>query len=162
MFHFDTIDFQRIAVSSAGALLLSAACVVAAVNPVRAAEPNAPLTISDWQQNVNRQIDKNLRVPTNFDRKLAATAVSVVLDADGEFDGASVAQSSGSSAVDREAVRVAGAIDYPALPAGLRGRPQQVTMQVYIGTDANEVQGANQRLAARSTDRIQTAALSND
>lgn len=160
MFHFDTIDFHRIAVSSAGALLLSAACVVGAVGPARAAEPNAPLTISDWQQDVNEQIDNNLRVPANFDSKLAATTVSVVLNANGEFGGASVAKSSGHSAVDREAIRVARTIDYPTLPSGLRGKPQTVTMQVYIGTSADGIDRRAERLAAtRKADRIQTAAL---
>lgn len=38
MFAFDKSDLQRFAVSSVGALLLSAACVVAAVGPARAAE----------------------------------------------------------------------------------------------------------------------------
>lgn len=38
MFRFDAIDFQRIAVSSIGALVLSVACIVGAVGPARAAD----------------------------------------------------------------------------------------------------------------------------
>lgn len=162
MFRFDTIDFQRIAVSSAGALLLSAACVVGAVGTARAAETNAPLTINDWQQDVNRQIDDNLRVPARFDGGLAAATVAVMLNADGEFGSASIAKSSGNDAVDKEAMRVAHAISYPALPTGLRGRPREVTMQVYIGTDADRISRKVEQMAARTSNGIQTAALSND
>jgi len=165
MFRFDTIDFQRIAVSSAGALLLSAACVVSAVGPARAAEPNAPLTVSDWQQEVGQQINANLRAPASFRGEQATATVAVTLDADGEFTGARIAKSSGHGSIDREAVRVANAVDYPALPAGLRGRPQTVTMQVYFGTAAIADSAAHRRqaverlAAARKAKRIQTAAL---
>lgn len=38
MFGLDSVDFQRIAVSSAGALLLSLACVASAAGPARAGE----------------------------------------------------------------------------------------------------------------------------
>ena len=38
MFNFDKIDFQRIGTALVGAILLSTACVTAAVGPARAAE----------------------------------------------------------------------------------------------------------------------------
>ncbi|NIJ07475.1 hypothetical protein FHS31_001071 [Sphingomonas vulcanisoli] len=38
MFTFDKKDFQRFAVSTVGAVILSAACVIAAVGPVHAAD----------------------------------------------------------------------------------------------------------------------------
>jgi len=38
MIKFDHIDFQRIATAAIGALLLTTACVTAAVGPARAAE----------------------------------------------------------------------------------------------------------------------------
>lgn len=166
MFNFDTTDFQRIAVSSAGALLLSAACVIGAVSPARAAEPNAPLTISDWQANVGRQINAELRTPATFRSDTATATVAIALDAGGDFTAAKVAKSSGNGAIDREAIRVASRIAYPALPAGLRGQPQTVTMQVYFGTatsadTAAHQQRAVERLAAtaKKAKRIETAAL---
>lgn len=165
MFNFDTTDFQRIAVSSTGALLLSAACVLGAVSPVRAAEVNAPLTVSDWQADVGRQIDAELRTPATFRGNSAITTVAIRLDAGGALASAKVAQSSGSGAIDREAIRVANRIAYPALPAGLRGEPQTVMMQVYFGTAAGTDTAAHQqrameRLAAtKKAKRIETAAL---
>lgn len=38
MFKFDAIDFQRIATAAVGALVLTTACVGAAIGPARAAE----------------------------------------------------------------------------------------------------------------------------
>ena len=38
MFNFATIDLRRIATAAVGALVLSTACVVAAVGPARAVE----------------------------------------------------------------------------------------------------------------------------
>ncbi|WP_380873811.1 hypothetical protein ACFB49_43950 [Sphingomonas sp. DBB INV C78] len=42
MFKFDKSNVQRVAVSLVGALMLSAACVTAAVAPVKAASISAP------------------------------------------------------------------------------------------------------------------------
>ncbi|WP_380874867.1 hypothetical protein ACFB49_01840 [Sphingomonas sp. DBB INV C78] len=166
MLSFDAIDLQRIAVSSAGALLLSAACVIGAVGPARAAEPNAPLTVGDWQRDVNQQIDANLRAPASYRGEAKAATVKLSFDANGNFDGAKVAKSSGSSAIDREAVRVANAIAYPALPEGLRGEAQIMKMQVSFGSAANPHYAARERQVAerlasvqKKAKQIETAAL---
>lgn len=47
MFNFDKIDFQRIATSAVGALVLAAACVGAAVGPARAVETAPGYTVAD-------------------------------------------------------------------------------------------------------------------
>ncbi|SNS82988.1 TonB family C-terminal domain-containing protein [Sphingomonas laterariae] len=166
MLKFDTIDFQRIAVSSAGALLLSAACVMGAVGPARAAEANAPLTISDWALDVSQQIDAELRAPSTFRGDAATARVQISFDAAGAFTGASVARSSGNGSIDREAVRVANAIAYPAFPEGLRGQAQTVNMEVHFGTAANPHYAARERqlaerlaAAPRKAKDVETAAL---
>ncbi len=171
MFTIDTSKIQRFAISSFGALILSTACVVGAVGPAKAATANAPLTVGDWQADVEQQIDRVLRVP---DRSLggrdhAVTTVSVRFDANGDFAGASVAKSSRIGAVDREALRVARNISYPALPQGLRGRPQTIAMQLYFGQAGDPAAQAKQEARAktmaemakgdRKIDSVQVAAL---
>lgn len=135
MFSFDTTDLQRIAVSSVGALILSTACILGSTGPVRAAEPNAPLTVGDWQAEVEQQIDSKLRMPANAlgSGDHAVATVAVAFDASGGFSDAKVVRSSGAAVLDREAMRVARAIAYPALPSGLRGEPRTVIMQLYFG-----------------------------
>ena len=46
MFNFDPIDFQRIATAAVGALVLTAACVGAAVGPARAIETSPAFTLA--------------------------------------------------------------------------------------------------------------------
>lgn len=55
MFSFDTSDIQRFTVSTIGALVLSAACVISAVGPVRAAENPASLSVSTAQAKMVQQ-----------------------------------------------------------------------------------------------------------
>lgn len=46
MFNFDTIDLQRIATAAVGALVLSTACVAAAVGPARAIETSPAFAVA--------------------------------------------------------------------------------------------------------------------
>jgi hypothetical protein len=96
MFAIDTTDIQRFAISSIGALILSTTCIAAAVSPAKAAEANAPLTVGDWQAEVEQQIDHVLRVPHRSlgQRDHAVATVNVRFDATGDFAGASIAKSS--------------------------------------------------------------------
>ncbi len=125
--------FQRIFTASIGAAVLSAACAVGAAAPAKAEAPTD--TIAGWQSAVNHAIDAGPRDPRGaFGRSdHAMSTIAVRFDAQGGFDGAAVARSSGSAAADREALRTARAIRYPALPVGLRGRPRTIVMQVYFG-----------------------------
>lgn len=47
MFKFDKIEMQRIVTAAVGALVLSTACVSAAVGPARAAETTQIVSASD-------------------------------------------------------------------------------------------------------------------
>lgn len=148
----ETSDIQRFAVSSIGALLLSAACVVGAVSPAKAAEANAPLTVGDWQAVVEQRIDHTLRIPERAldKRDHAVTTVNVSFDRQGDFTGAGVAQSSGIRSIDAEALRVARTLAYPALPEGLRGRPQTIAMQLYFGQAGDGASYAKQETRAKA------------
>ena len=149
MIRFTRSDMQRVAVSTVGALILSTACVAGAIAPARAAEPNAPLTTGDWQARVSRQLDAKMSIPAftlrNDDHAIAT--INVRFDADGVFSGASLAKSSGLAAIDSSALRTARAIAYPALPAGLRGKPQTVAVQLYYGIAADGEDAAGRKRA---------------
>ncbi len=171
MTNFTLADSRRIALSSIGALLLSATCVAGAVAPAHAAPAtaNAPLTVADWQEAVGEQLDAKLRIPTGAltKRDHLMARVDVSFDRDGGFTGARVSQTSGDEAVDRDVVRIAQQIAYPSLPAGYRGRPQTVTLQAYFGQAHSQQEAARQQdvvnaLASGARpkhDAVQTAAL---
>lgn len=163
---FDRIDFQRIFTATAGAALLSATCVFGAIGPARAATPAAvasPLTVADWQHEVEARIADTLATPSDVlrDGSSRHAVVNVRFDALGGFDGAAIAQSSGSRTVDREALRTARAIAYPVLPAGLRGRPQTVAMKLSYGLSADALARgtASVTRTARKAAPIETASL---
>ena len=131
-----TFGIKRIAISSIGALALSATCVLAAVGPARAA--NAPLTTGDWQQVVSRQIGSETDSAAALVRpgKVAETVLALHFTPEGDYAGASVARSSGNAGIDRHAVAIAGGVRYPALPAGYRGAAQTVAMRLVFGDEA--------------------------
>ena len=135
MFNFDKTDLQRFAVSSVGAVALSAACILGVSAPVRAATPNAPVTVADWQGAVERQIDSgmdaySLRMDAG---KPVETVLALRFTAEGDYAGATVAKSSGKASLDAHAIKVARQVSYPALPAGYRGQPQTVAMRLVFG-----------------------------
>jgi hypothetical protein len=135
---FDKIDFQRLAISSVGALALSAVCLGAAAAPAKAA--NAPRTAAEWQDDVAHRIQdvregRSVFVPS----KLTPAAVDVHFSADGDFAGATMAKPTGRKALDARAVAVASRVAYPALPAGFRGQPQTVRMNLYFGDVGSEL-----------------------
>jgi hypothetical protein len=136
---FTRQDAQRVVVSAIGALLVSTACVGAAVFPVNAAEVTVS-TAADWQTAVERQIDAVMQTPVTRFSKVAMSEVVMHFDGRGAFRSATLARTSGSDAVDREALRVANAITYPALPTHLQGKPQNVAMQIFVGNDAANVE----------------------
>jgi TonB family protein len=149
---FDHTNFKRILTATAGAALFSVTCIAGAVAPAKAADV-APITVADWQKNVDRQIDSTLQMPAGaISDGRAIASVAVQFDEHGGFDGASIAQSSGNAALDAEALRTARAIHYPVLPSGLRGRPQTVSMKLLFaqpadGNYAREQAAADQLVA---------------
>lgn len=138
MVTFDKSDFQRFAVSSIGALAVSAACLFGAVGPAKAA---TPVSTSEWQQQVEAKIsnsDENLSA-LNGARGVQKVTLAAAFTADGRFAGAKVAQSSGIKGLDFHAKQIVRRIHYPALPAAYRGQPTTVTMRLYFGDDSTEV-----------------------
>jgi len=142
----DKTDIQRIAVSAAGAVVLTAASVFAAAAPVRAEAPHAVQTVADWQQSVERQLHgaESAAVLKATDERVRKVVVAARFTADGDYAGSEIAQSSGATVVDRQALRVADTVDYPQLPEGFRGQPQLVTVRLYFG-DADKVAEAAKR-----------------
>lgn len=112
MFTFDKIDLQRIAVSSVGAMALSAACIVGVAGPARAG------TVGEWQSQVERQLDQNGTAPAGS--KVRETDVSLRFNDDGRYAGASVVKSSGNANLDRAALDTIANMTIPALPEGKR------------------------------------------
>lgn len=156
MFNFDRTDFQRVAVSAMGALIVSTACITAAVGPARAAAP-AAANISVWQRQVERRIDATL-LDVAPDQPGASTVATVRLafDAEGDFDGAKLVGSTGSALQDAEALRTATRIAYPALPATMQGKRQAVTMKIGFGMSRAQVRA--QTNAERTRPAVQIAA----
>ena len=122
---FNSIDFRRVFTATAGAAILSTACVLGAVAPAKAAD----LSTADWQQSVNREIDRTMEMPSlrrPLDGRSVAT-LAVRFDDKGGYQGASIVKSSGDRAIDGAALRTARAVRYPVLPATA---PRSVTMQL--------------------------------
>ncbi len=157
MISFDKTDLQRILVSAIGAVAVSATCIGAAIAPVKAAEPRAPLTVAEWQTKVESRmshIDEGMAV-YQPDRLVAST-VAVNFTADGDYAGMRIAKSSGEHLVDVRALHIARAVRYPAMPEGFRGAPTQVRMTLYFGPDA---EAAVAREKKKASQNIQLAAL---
>jgi TonB family protein len=152
MVTFDKSDFQRFAVSAVGALALTAASVVAAVGPAKAASYNAPLTVQDWQSRVERRIEGIREAGTVYQpQHVAVATIAVRFTADGDYAGTAVAKSSGDRLVDSRALSVARGIRYPALPEGYRGNPATVRMTLYFGDGAAEAEQADRQADRRNT-----------
>ena len=137
MFTFDKTDAQRLAVSAIGAIALSAACVAGAVAPANAATPSS---IGSWKGQVEHRLDNDM---DSFSRSMpvgqsGSAVLAVRFTAEGDFAGAEIARSSGNAALDRHAVKVAGQVKYPALPAALQGQPQMVAMRLVFGHPATQ------------------------
>lgn len=161
MFGFDKIDLQRLAVTSVGALALSAACIGAAIVPSRAA--TLVTTAQDWQAAVERQInryDDSYAVQKLGNRK-AEAVVAVRFAADGSYAGADIARSTGVPALDRHALAVAARLRYPQLPEAMQGRPQTVAMRLVFGQQDRGTEYAAKTEQAREAVRLADARSGN-
>ena len=147
---FTRNDIQRITVSALGALLVSTACIGAAVFPAKAAEVTVS-TASAWQAEVERRIDKAMESPNAKSERPVVAEVTMHFDDRGGFRSASLAKSSGIDQVDSEALRVANSINYPALPAHLQGKPRNVGMQIVFGNSRDAVRRETRKAQAVAT-----------
>lgn len=125
--------FRPLIAASLSALLLAGTAAQAA--------EDSPATARHWQTEVERRIDRELANPAVAIDGVRMTEVAMRFDAQGNFQSASVRKSSGETAMDAEALRVANSIRYPRLPLHLRGKPQSVAMQIIMGT-GNAMQDA--------------------
>ena len=96
--------------NTATAFIGAAFCSIAVMG---IAAPSAHAAPAGFQKSVEASIENNLRMPVTTDRKGVAT-VAVSIDANGSVSDASVVKSSGHLSFDREAVRTARAVSYPA------------------------------------------------
>ncbi len=131
---FASTDFRQIATAAIGALVVSTACVGAAVGPARAAT-------ASWQHKAEGRIaTAAARSAAAAPARGTATAtVAVSLDGAGKVGGARIMRSSGNVALDHEALVTAHAVAWPSLP-GRRGA--EVTMNLVFGRDARSVAAA--------------------
>lgn len=143
-------DIQRVTVSAFGALLVSTACIGAAVFPAKAGEVTYS-TAAGWQIAVEKRIDNALQSPIGQSPKVVMAEVGMTFDEHGAFRSAALLKSSGIEALDREAVRTANALRYPALPAYLQGKPQKVAMQIFFGNKEAGVSEARAKARKAAT-----------
>ena len=163
-----TVNLSRKFIVAAVAITATAAAITSIPAPVFAADI-APATISAWQAQVERSIDKNLRTPDVMlaNRDHAVAQVRLHTDSNGQVASIALAQSSGDAAVDVEALRTANAVHYPALPTAFRGRENNILMQVYFAdsdTAAHDKAIAAMQTAAHSSAEqmsVEMATLAN-
>lgn len=157
MVQFDRKDMERLAVSSVGAVALSAACLFAALAPAKASAANAPMSVTAWQQKVESRIDHVREQPGTPTLKngVAVSQVAVRLSPEGKILDASIARSSGNRRIDLQAICVARGVRYPALPESFRNAPTTVRMTLYFGPNAE----AELARDMKKSETIQLAAM---
>lgn len=102
-------NFGNNAAAMVGAIAMSAVCMFVAVSPARADTP------ASFRGQVETSIDKTLEFPAGVgvDTK-GVTTLAVSIDADGAVGKVDVIKSSGNRSFDREALRTAKTVSYPA------------------------------------------------
>lgn len=133
MFNFDKVDLQRVAVSSVGAIALSAACILGVAGPAHAG------TVDQWKGAVEQQLDANIPATLiNEATRPSETDLAVRVDAAGRYAGARIVRSSGDRMLDRSALEAARETKYQPLPAGYA----RVTMRILHDASATTVAAA--------------------
>ncbi|UZK69822.1 energy transducer TonB [Sphingomonas sp. S1-29] len=129
-------------------------CVTVAV-PAKANE--AELSVNAWSEQVGRSLGNTLRPMDGVHsvmRNKPATLIAK-FDSEGRYTGVTLASSTGSKLLDREAKRAVGHVRYPALPTTLR-QNGKVTIEVVFADDIVAKPGRRDvpryRLIARSYD----------
>lgn len=137
--------------NTATALVGAAFCTVAVLG---IAVPSAHAAPAGFQKSIEASIENNLRMPSNSDTKGVAT-VAVSIDAKGAVRDASVVKSSGHARFDREAIRTARAVSYPAT-----GKSRTVAMVLGFNQPAPaiEISRSKQLVEAYRNDRRQLLA----
>lgn len=139
MFTFDKIDLQRTAVSALGAVILSATSIFAVAAPAKAAEP---VNLSSWQSDVSGKLDSGLATANAKWKGDKDATVRVALNGEGKVVSVGMLKSTGSAALDKVAMETAGAVDYPALPGTLAGKPTTVAVKLFFTSSEQRRQEA--------------------
>lgn len=144
--------FASSALTSFAAGLSALAATFATVSTVRAEETG----VADFRKHVENSIDKTLRLPEGInERHRGVATVAVIVDANGKVRTADLIRSSGFGAFDREALRTARAVSYPA-----SGKPRTLAMVLSINRPASaKARSEGQRLvtAWRAGQRVMIA-----
>lgn len=121
----------------AAALTLALPAVPALAATSSSAEPT---TLTDWQNTVERKIDRSLRRPAGVrDGDMLIARIGVTFDAEGRAVAHRLIESSGLATADQEAERLAAQMAFPRLPQALRGQPRKIEMQIVFGTPASQM-----------------------
>ncbi|CAN5305987.1 hypothetical protein BH09PSE3_BH09PSE3_08980 [soil metagenome] len=138
--------------NAASAIVGAAFCTIAAIGIAAPSAAHAAPT--GFQKSVEASIDNNLRMPANTDSRGVVT-VAVSVGADGSVSEAKVVKSSGHNSFDREAVRTARAVSYPAT-----GKARTIAMVLGFNQPAprNAILQGKQLVDAYRTDRRQLLA----
>lgn len=145
---------------SAIAAIGATALLVSTIGPARAG--GRTLSKDEWIVNVNRQLNETLQqvpsVPAS-ERAKASVIVTARFNPAGEFVDAAVARGSGNEALDREAIRAARAVRYPALPEGYAGTDRTVAVTLFFSppgkhNGAAQAHEAAHRLAAEANAQV--------
>jgi TonB family protein len=144
----NTATLSNTATALVGAAFCSIAVMGIAVPSAHAAAPVG------FQKSVEASIQNHMRLPGNTDSKGVAT-VAISIDANGAVSDANVVKSSGVASFDREAVRTARAVSYPAT-----GKARTVAMVLGFNQPATTaaISQGKQLVDAYRTDRRQLLA----
>lgn len=122
--------FASSALTNIAAGLFAVAVTLATVSAVRAEEPG----IAGFRAGVEKDIDRKLRLPPGqSEGRHGIATIAVTIDANGKVETADLVRSSGFDAFDREALRTAHAVSYPAT-----GTPRTVAMVLGFNQPVND------------------------
>ncbi len=130
MLAIDKAEIGRTLVALTAAAFAAAVCLFSAAGPVRAETSS----LAQWQATVDRRIDQEMHIPWGAmaGRDHAVAVVRLTIDRSGAVHNVRIVGSAGRAALDKEALRVASAIEYPPLPAVESNQPRTVELQLHF------------------------------
>ncbi len=99
-------------VSSAATVMIGTAFL--AVAAIGIATPARADSRADFAKTVNARIESTLQIPSSNAQAQGVATVAVIVAANGRVESATIARTSGTAAFDREALRTAKTVRYPA------------------------------------------------
>ncbi len=120
--------------SAFAAIACSTALLFGTVAPAQAHDTKADAR--KWQGRVTEHLNSRIRASQSISpgmRNRPAAVMVAEFDHEGRHVTTRLAQSSGHDTIDREAVRIVTTMEFPDLPASLRGRSRVVPVEVFFG-----------------------------